>query len=197
MADSTASLESLTPRSGGNCELCGAKDADRVHGVAPHQDSNPDHAVQVCGTCAPQLEPGAALDANHWYCLQEAIWSEVPAVAVVSWRLLNQLSAEVWAQDLLGQAYLEDEVLAWAKEGAASEASSNDAVRTFDSNGTELFDGDSVTLIKDLDVKGTSFVAKRGTMVKGIRLTGDPENIDGRVNKISIVLKTCFLKKAN
>ena len=70
-------------------------------------------------------------------------------------------------------------------------------MRTFDSNGTELFDGDSVTLIKDLDVKGTSFVAKRGTMVKGIRLTGDPENIDGRVNKISIVLKTCFLKKAN
>jgi len=59
-----------------------------------------------------------------------------------------------------------------------------------------LTSGDSVTLIKDLDVKGTSFVAKRGTLVKGIRLTDNPEHVEGRVNKVSIVLKTQFLKKA-
>ena len=70
------------------------------------------------------------------------------------------------------------------------------APRTVDSNGAPLADGDSVTLIKDLDVKGTSFVAKRGTLVKGVRLTDNPEHVEGRVNKVSIVLKTCFLKKA-
>jgi protein PhnA len=144
------------------------------------------------------VEGDAALDATHLFCLQEAIWSEVPAVVVVSWRLLSRLSGEVWAQDLLDQVYLEEEVLQWAEQGMADEKeSSEEHVRTFDSNGAELFEGDSVTLIKDLDVKGTAFVAKRGTLVKGIRLTGDPDNIEGRVNKISIVLKTCFLKKAN
>ena len=196
MSDLIATVESLAPRSGGNCELCGNENANKVHSVFPHQDAPPSHAILLCDTCFPQLETNASLDANHWYCLQEAIWSEVAAVQVVAWRLLNKLSSEVWAQDLLDQAYLEDEVLKWAKHTEEEEAG-NDVVRTFDSNGAELFDGDSVTLIKDLDVKGTSFVAKRGTLVKGIRLTGDPENIDGRVNKISIVLKTCFLKKSN
>jgi protein PhnA len=66
-----------------------------------------------------------------------------------------------------------------------------------DSNGTVLKDGDNVTLIKDLKVKGTSTTLKRGTLVKGIRLTGDPEEIECRVEKVKgLVLKTCFLKKA-
>lgn len=66
-----------------------------------------------------------------------------------------------------------------------------------DSNGTELHDGDSVLLIKDLPVKGTSITLKRGTLVKGIRLTDDEEQIECRVEKIKgLVLKTCFLKKA-
>lgn len=59
-----------------------------------------------------------------------------------------------------------------------------------------LRDGDSVTLIKDLEVKGGGFTAKRGTLVKGIRLTGNPKNIEGKVNKMQLVLKTEFLKKA-
>ncbi len=67
---------------------------------------------------------------------------------------------------------------------------------TRDSNGTILSDGDSVTLIKDLEVKGGGFTAKRGTLVKGIRLTDDPGLVEGRVNKMAIYLKTEFLKKA-
>ena len=68
---------------------------------------------------------------------------------------------------------------------------------TRDSNGTELKDGDSVTLIKDLKVKGTSTTLKRGTMIKNIRLTGDPAEIECRAEKIKdLVLKTEFLKKA-
>ena len=64
-----------------------------------------------------------------------------------------------------------------------------------DSNGAELFDGDSVTVIKDLKVKGSSMVIKRGTKVKSIRLTDDPEEVDCKIEGSSIVLKTCFLKK--
>lgn len=64
-----------------------------------------------------------------------------------------------------------------------------------DSNGAELADGDSVTVIKDLKVKGSSLVIKRGTKVKGIRLTEDPELVDCKIDGSSIVLKTCFLKK--
>ncbi|MGL4853089.1 MAG: zinc ribbon domain-containing protein YjdM [Phocaeicola sp.] len=64
-----------------------------------------------------------------------------------------------------------------------------------DSNGAELFDGDAVTVIKDLKVKGSSMVIKRGTKVKSIRLTEVPEEVDCKIDGSSIVLKTCFLKK--
>lgn len=66
-----------------------------------------------------------------------------------------------------------------------------------DSNGTPLLEGDSVHLIKDLKVKGTSITLKRGTLVKNIHLTGNAEEVECRVEKIKgLVLKTCFLKKA-
>jgi protein PhnA len=65
-----------------------------------------------------------------------------------------------------------------------------------DSNGNILNDGDSVTVIKDLKVRGCSDVIKRGTMVKNIRLTDDPAEIDCRVNKTAMVLRTEFVKKA-
>ena len=64
-----------------------------------------------------------------------------------------------------------------------------------DSNGAELFDGDVVTVIKDLKVKGSSMVIKRGTKVRSIRLTENPEEVDCKIEGTSIVLKTCFLKK--
>ncbi len=68
---------------------------------------------------------------------------------------------------------------------------------TRDSNGTELKDGDSVTLIKDLKVKGTSTTLKRGTLVKNIRLTDDPDEIECNADKVKgLVLKTAFLKRA-
>lgn len=65
-----------------------------------------------------------------------------------------------------------------------------------DSNGTILQEGDSVTVIKDLKVKGSSITLKRGKMVKNIRLTDSPEEVDCRVDGSNLVLKTCFLKKA-
>lgn len=68
---------------------------------------------------------------------------------------------------------------------------------TKDSNGTTLEDGDSVTLTKDLKVKGTSVTLKRGTLVKNISTTNDADEIECNTGKVKgIVLKTCFLKKA-
>lgn len=78
-----------------------------------------------------------------------------------------------------------------AEEGDATEE--NTVAK--DSNGAELFDGDAVTVIKDLKVKGSSMVIKRGTKVKSIRLTENPEEVDCKIEGSSIVLKTCFLKK--
>jgi protein PhnA len=66
-----------------------------------------------------------------------------------------------------------------------------------DSNGNQLSDGDSVVVIKDLKVKGTSETIKRGTLVKGIRLTGNPGEVDCSTKQVKgLVLKTEFLKKA-
>lgn len=66
-----------------------------------------------------------------------------------------------------------------------------------DSNGTALAEGDAVTVVKDLKVKGTSVTLKRGTLIKTIRLTDDEEEIECNSDKVKgLVLKTCFLKKA-
>ncbi len=66
-----------------------------------------------------------------------------------------------------------------------------------DSNGTQLNDGDAVTLVKDLKVKGTSTTLKRGTLVKNIRLTGNPEEVDCSTKQVKgLVLRTEFLRKA-
>lgn len=71
-----------------------------------------------------------------------------------------------------------------------------DEVKVVDSNGTELADGDEVTVIKDLKVKGSSMVVKRGTKVRNIKLSmDDPTHIEGKVDGSSIYLKTEFLKK--
>jgi len=95
---------------------------------------------------------------------------------------------------LLEQVYLADDVLAWANDVAQEQV--DEAVVVRDSNGAALADGDAVTIIKDLEVKGAGFTAKRGTLVKGIRLVDDPTHIEGRVNGVAIYLKTEFLKRA-
>ena len=82
-----------------------------------------------------------------------------------------------------------------ASEAAALAASRN-AVEVRDAVGNLLADGDSVTLIKDLKVKGTSQTLKRGTVVKSIRLTGDEQEIDCRFDGIKgLVLRAEFVRK--
>ncbi len=201
MSDQIELRTTLRDRAGDRCELCpNAQELDPF-AVAPFEDDDPEHNVLLCPTCRQQIEGDPAdLDTNHWYGLQETIWSETPAVQALSWRILHRLRGETWARDLLDQAYLVDEVLEWAKQDPAGQEEPTDDTSdepvTRDSNGRELKDGDSVTLIRSLDVKGTSFVAKQGTKVKNIRLIGDPDNIEGKINNVMLVLKTTFLKKA-
>lgn len=191
------SIEStLKQRSDNSCELCGSNDQLSVHAVAPKDGSSSDDCALVCGLCSAQLSGAKALDVTHWRCLNDSMWSQVPAVQVLSWQQLNILNqtGETWAQDLLDMMYLEDDAKAWAESGIAH-LSADDDSQAFDSNNTQLAAGDSVYLIKDLPVKGAGFTAKQGTTVRGISLTSNPEHIEGRVNGQKIVILTKFVKK--
>ena len=198
MNDGSAFASELASRSGNTCELCAQTEGLSPLVVPPQTaDVTIEQCINACASCRAQVLGTSDLDATHWFCLRESIWSEVPAVQVVGYRILKQLQGEGWAQDLLGQIYLMEDVQQWADSVTVESGSTGDAVITLDSNGAVLADGDSVTLIKDLDVKGAGFTAKRGTMVRNIRLIDDPENIEGRVNKITLVLKTKFLKRVS
>ncbi len=197
--------KTLHTRSDSKCELCGVTDDLRVYNVPSHsndQDNdNADECVLVCGICLEQIESPEKVDANHWRCLNDSMWSQVPAVQVMVWRMLTRLSAEGWPQDLLDMLYLDDDTLAWAQavdEASPENSSDENTVKHVDSNGAVLTAGDTVTLTKDLNVKGTSFTAKRGTAVRGISLVQDnAEHIEGRVNGQQIVILTKFVKKTN
>jgi len=177
--------------------LCGAAENLAVYEVPPGANGDVDKCLLICGLCREQIDSHDKIDVHHWRCLSTSIWSQVPAVQVMAWRMLTQLSAEGWAQDLLDTVYLDEGTQSWAQ---ATDGGENDeaVIKHLDSNGVELAAGDTVTLIKDLNVKGASFTAKRGTAVRGISLVADnPEHIEGRVNGQQIVILTKFVKKTN
>jgi len=185
----------LQARSESKCELCGVTNNLDMYEVPPASGGGVDECVYICETCRGQIENPETVNANHWRCLNDSMWSPVPAVQVMAWRMLTRLKAEGWPQDLLDMMYLEDETRAWAESGV-DDADDDDAVIHRDSNGAVLEAGDTVTLTKDLDVKGSSITAKRGTAVRNIRLVQDnAEQIEGRVDGQLIVILTKFVKK--
>jgi len=186
----------LRARSGDVCELCGAPDGLEVLLVSPRTDETADASVLACATCRDQIVFSESLDVHHWRCLANSMWSPEAPVQVIAWRMLTQLNGESWARDLLDQLYLDEATLAWAQEGI--EVREEDAsVAHKDSNGVILTAGDTVTLVKDLNVKGGGFTAKRGTAVRGIRLVPDnAAHIEGRVEGQTIVILTEFVKKS-
>ncbi len=184
--------EELLTRSESKCELCSSDSNLSVYEVAP-SDGTASQSIMVCECCKEQIENPDKMDANHWRCLNDSMWSSEGAVQVMAYRLLNRISSEGWPQDLLDMLYLEDDVKAWADAEKSSD--DEDVTPTRDSNGVVLQAGDTVTIIKDLEVKGAGFIAKRGTAVRNIALTNNPEQIEGRVNGTRIVLLSCFLKK--
>jgi protein PhnA len=187
----------LRERSESKCELCNATEDLVVYEVPPESQGNIDDSILICSICREQIENPEKTEANHWRCLNDSMWSQTPAVQIVAWRMLSRLSSEGWPQDLLDMLYLDEEKLAWA-QATGEGLSKEDIVRHKDSNGAELTAGDTVTLIKDLNVKGANFTAKRGTAVRGISLVADnPEHIEGKVNGQQIVILTKFVKKTN
>jgi len=185
----------LNQRSGGLCELCGATESLAVYEVPPNPDGTAEACVLICQECCDQIQDADKVNKHHWRCLNSTMWSEVPAVQVMAWRMLYQLSqTEAWAQDLLDTLFLEESVQEWAQAGVEE---TSEEERYLDCNGAELQAGDTVTLIKDLVVKGGGFTAKRGTPVRRILLAhGKHQQIEGRVDGQLIVILTKFVKKA-
>ncbi len=189
-----AVIDMLIDRSGNVCELCGNTNNLSSYEVPPESDGSAEQCLLVCDTCKPQLENPGTEDVHHWRCLNDCMWSELPAVQVVSWRMLNRLSSEQWATDALENLYLDEETLVWAESLAVSVA---DAVIHRDCHGVVLEGGDTVHITKDLNVKGSSMAAKRGTAVRNISLVhNNAKQIEGRVNGQHIVILTEFVKKA-
>jgi len=185
--------ETLRLRSNSSCELCKSETELDVYQIPPIDGPDSDSSILVCSTCLQQINQVDEVDENHWRCLNDSMWSQIPGVQVMAWRLLNRLSSERWAQDLLDMLYLDEATQAWAE---ADDNSDEMESLTKDCNGATLEAGNTVTLIKDLNVKGAGFTAKRGTAVRNISLTSNPEQIEGRVNGTRIVLLTCYLKKS-
>ncbi len=182
----------LEKRSGNQCELSGVTEDLVVYQVPPLSSGTLNDSIYITKKLAEQLEDESLTNPNDWRCLNESMWSEVPAVQVVAWRMLTRMKNEGWTQDLLDMMYLDDETLKWARATGEGE----EKIVHKDSNGAILQNGDNVTLIQDLNVKGGGFTAKRGTSVKRISLVHDnPEHIEAKVEGQSIVILTKYVKK--
>lgn len=189
-------LQTLKERSGNTCELCKLDKNLSQYTIPPSLNESVDNSLLVCQTCLNQIAGNAEMDANHWRCLNDSMWSEFTAVQIVAWRMLQRLRGEGWPKDLLDMMYLDEEALALARATGEHEDETNKVVHR-DVNGVVLENGDSVVLIKDLKVKGSSMVAKQGTAVRNIRLDRDnAEYIEGKVDGQQIVIITQYVKKS-
>jgi len=188
-------LKDLQQRSQNKCELCSSQEQLAIYKVPPSSKGIAEDSILICEVCSDQIENPDHVEVNHWRCLNDSMWSEVSAVQVIAWRMLTRLSSEGWPQDLLDMMYLDEENLAWAKATGEGEAEENQVIHR-DVNGVVLQAGDSVVLIKDLKVKGSSLVAKQGTAVRRISLDRDnAEYIEGKVGPTQIVIITKYVKK--
>jgi len=187
--------ERLVARSGNKCELCEATGQLNVYEVPPKTGGYDEENILICDKCLAQIDKKEELDNSHWNVLTTSMWSEVPGVQVVSWRMLNRMRNEAWAAESLDMMYMDDEQMAWAKTSGDHE---NDASVDLhrDANGAQLFNGDNVVLTKSLDVKGSTVNARVGTVVRNIHLVSDnTEQIEGRIEGQMIVILTKYVRR--
>lgn len=102
----------LVRRSRAKCELCEADGVKlTVFEVPPESEHvTADQCLFLCETCREQIEKPKRMESNHWRCLNHSIWSEIPAVQIMSARMLKRLSTAHWAEELLEQAYFDEDV---------------------------------------------------------------------------------------
>jgi protein PhnA len=188
-------LAQLQERSGNVCELCAETGTLNIYEVPPVANNIPDREVYICNKCLAQIEKKEEIDGAHWQCLTTSMWSETPAVQVVSWRMLNRLRNESWAADSIEMMYLDDTTMEWAKATGDHEGDGSVDLHK-DANGNVLENGDTVVLTKSLDVKGSTVNARLGTVIKNIRLdVNDIHYIEGKIEGQSIMIKTMYVRK--
>jgi protein PhnA len=159
--------------------------------VEPKTEAVPKNCILITKLLKDQIENPETTNPNDWRGLSDSMWNENLPVQIVSWRMHARLKN----MDMLEMMYLDEEDLEWAKATGEADDDEGKIVHK-DSNGNVLLDGDSVVLIKDLDVKGATFTAKRGAAVHSIKLVWDDANlIEGRVENQSIYILTQYVKK--
>jgi protein PhnA len=181
----------IRDRSDSKCEISGLEENLVVYTVPPKTEESLENSILITEKLKNQIENPETTNPDDWRGLNESMWSEHLPVQIVSWRMLTRLKNH----DLLDMMYLEEEALEWAKATGEGDDDEGKIIHK-DSNGNILKDGDSVVLIKDLDVKGANFTAKRGAAVHNIKLVWDnAEQIEGRVENQHIVILTQYVKK--
>ncbi len=177
----------LLDRNGELCELCNSHTAATGYPVIPGND-DAENCVALCAECEQKIIQEEK--SNYWRCLEGSIWSTQPAVQALSYRLLFLCKEQDWANEAINSVELDERVI-------------QNALRIFelaevhkDAFGNELSNGDNVVLTQALNVKGTSFSAAKGVVVKKIRLVpGNTDQIEGKINDQTIVILTKYVKK--
>lgn len=178
----------LQERSGSICELCNTLPAHHEYTVSPKESNSINNQVALCETCLQSL--GATNKAAYWRFLEGTIWNPEPSIQALSYRILYTYKNEDWASDVLSSVDLDEDTVHWAMSAFEEEEVHKDAF------GNTLENGDNIVLTQALDVKGTNFTASKGTVVKRIRLvSGNPEQIEGKINDQTIVILTKYVKK--
>ena len=181
----------LKDRSGSVCEISGSDENLVAYLIEPKTEETPENCILISQKLKDQIENPDTTDSNDWRGLSDSMWNENLPVQIVSWRMHARLKN----MDMLEMMYLDEDALEWAKATGEADDEEEKIIHK-DSNGHILNDGDSVVLIKDLDVKGANFTAKRGAAVHNIKLVWDnPEHIEGRVENQYIVILTQYVKK--
>ena len=185
----------LETRSNQTCELCSSIDEHlQAYAVPPRKDDSDNNVVVLCNNCFTQISANNFSDTNHWRCLSGSIWSEVPAVQVLSYKILGKIATEDWALEAKESVFLADDLIAWAN--AEDELESAKVIHK-DGYGVVLETGDTVILTQNLNVKGANFIAPKGTTVKKIRLVPDnAEQIEGKIEGDTIVILTKYVRKS-
>ena len=184
----------LQNRSNQVCELCSNQDDNlTAYTVPPKTDELTDNQVVLCTDCLEQIQAGDYSNIHHWRCVEGSIWSEAPAVQVLSYKILSNLPSEEWARDAMESVSLDESLITWAN---AEDNLESEKVIHKDSYGVILEAGDTVLLTQNLNVKGTNYIAPKGTVVRKIRLVHDnAEQIEGKINGDTIVILTKFVRK--
>ncbi len=167
-------------RADNKCELCESEKNISIYEVYKSDDNN--GYTLLCENCKNQIE-SQNYDENHFNCLNNTMWSEVPGIKILSYKIWQALGRS----DMADMMYLTDEEMAIANK-------KEEIIK--DASGNILKTGDSVSVIKDLEVKGAGRTIKRGTVVKNIRMCDVEGHVSCKVSGIGqVYLKTEFLKK--